>query len=251
MRLVPLLIGTLLVTGCGAAMSEKQAAAELDTARISVSWGDDPVVHTFDLRNGVGTTDGGVILTADAAYEPIQTPIAAAPEKRWLKWSREPWDPFLMAPIAGRPDELLAFLGSAERGEAVGEGEERGEPVEYYTATVQMEKFIATQPPGRRADLEEVFADWEGIVFHLAVDSEGRFRRAEFAFADQEVLVVEIFDYGVPVQVQAPDSSTVLTSEEYDKLLQAECERLKKEGRENEAPHCVGGCSAGEGEGAV
>ena len=53
-------------------------------------------------------------------------------------------------------------------------------------------------------------------------------------------------DAGV-VDARGPDPSTVLTLAEYEKLLEAECERAKKQGRENEVAHCAS-CSAGEGE---
>jgi hypothetical protein len=254
MRLALLLIAVLFVAGCGASMAQEKPAAETATARIVVSWDGDPTKGVFDLRDGTGVVDGA-ILTVDAVYHPIEkayyVPIekqpAGARGKRWLKSPREDWDPFLLAPLADEPEELLAFLGTAERGEAVGEGEERGEPVTYYTATVRMEEFIAAQAPDRRAELEEVYVDWEGMVFQLALDSEGRFRRAEVAFPEQEVLLIEIFDYGVAVDARAPDPSTVLTWAEYEKLLLAECERLKEQGREKELPHCYS-CGVAEGE---
>jgi hypothetical protein len=247
MRFVPVLISALFLTGCGAAMAEEQLAAETATARIVVSWGEEEVIDgAFDLRDGTGVADSR-IFTADAVYEPIEIQPTGSLAKRWLKSAREDSDPFFLEPIAGLPQELLAFLETAEKGEPVTEGEERGEPVTYYAATVRMEEFIATLPASARAELEEVYAEWEGVSFQLAVDSDGRFRRAEFAFGDYEDLQIEIFDYGIPVNAKAPDPRTVLSWEEYAKLLEAECERAKKEGRENEVPHCAS-CGAGEGE---
>jgi hypothetical protein len=244
MRLVLLLFSVLLLVGCGAAIAQEQPAANTDTARIVVAWEGDAREGRFDLRDGTGVIDGA-ILTADAVYEPLPNQPISARGKRWLKHPRKDWDPFFLAPLADAPGHLLAFLESAERGDAVTEGEERGEPVTYYTATVRMEEFIAAQAPERRAELEEVYADWDGMTFQLAVDSEGRFRRADFAFAESEELVIELYDYGVAVDAKAPHPSTVFTWDEYEKLLSAECERAKKEGRENEVPHCAS-CGAGE-----
>ena len=137
MRSVPILISVLFLTGCGAAMAEEQPAAETSTARIVVSWGEEEVIDgTFDLRNGTGVA-GSRIFMADAVYEPIELQPAASPAKRWLKSPREDSDPFFLEPIAGSPQELLAFLDTAERGEPVSEGEERREPVTYYAATVR------------------------------------------------------------------------------------------------------------------
>lgn len=247
MRFVPLLVSTLLVAGCGAAMSQENPAAEASTARIVVSWGGDAREGVFDLRDGTGIVDGA-ILTVDAVYEPIENQLIGGRAKRWLKSPRAAWDPLLMEPIADGPEELFAFLRSAERGDPVTEGKERGEPVTYYAATVRMDAFLATLSPAERAELSDYYADWEGAVFQLALDSDARIRRAEFAFADGEELLIEIFDYGVEVDARAPDPSTVMDWEDYEKLLREECERLKKQGREKTKPHCYS-CGVAEGEG--
>jgi hypothetical protein len=246
MRLVPLLIGALLLTGCGAAMAEQQPAAETDTARIVVSWDGDPTEGVFDLVNGTGVS-GGAILTPDAVYERIEIQLTEARGKRWLKLPPDAWDPFLLAPLALTPRHLLALLETADKGEPVGEGEVRGDPVTHYAATLRLDAYLATLTPAERAEVSDYYADWEGLSFQLAIDEHDRFRKAEFAFGDGEDLVIEIFDYGVPVDARSPDPSTVLTPQEYAKLLEAECERLKKEGRENEVPHCAS-CGAGEEE---
>lgn len=247
MRVLTLLIGALLLTGCGAAMAEEQpAAVERDTARITVSWGDEPVVGAVNFRDDTGVL-GETILTVDALYEPLpQQLVDSRASRRWLKSPRE-WDPLMLAPLANGPRDLLAFLEAAERGEATTEGEERGEPVTYYTATVRIDRFMASLPPERRSELVEIQSEWDGMAFQLAVDSAGRFRRAEFAFAEYETLTIELFDYGLTVDARAPDPSTVLTWDEYEKLLRVECERAKRQGRENEVPHCAR-CGAGEGE---
>ncbi|MGH2920718.1 MAG: hypothetical protein ACRDKU_01445 [Gaiellaceae bacterium] len=247
-----LAVSALALAGCGAAPSPEQPAAEADTARIIVSYDEYADVEgVFDLRSGSGVIDGPgpeAILTLDAAYQAMEEQLASAGEKRWLKSPRDMFDPLLVSPVADGPEELLAFLASADRGEPVGEGEVRGEPVTHYAATVRMDEFLATLTPVERADLNDYYAEWEGTVFQLAVDSQGRFRRAEFAFWDFEEIVIEIFDYGVEVDAKAPDPSTVLSWAEYEELLRAECERLKKKGLEKTKPHCFS-CGASEGEG--
>ena len=247
MRVLTLLIGALLLTGCGAAMAEEQPAVATDTARIVVSWDGDPTESVFDLVNGTGVS-GGVILTPDAVYEPIEIRPAGAFGKRWLKLPPDAWDPFLLAPLAFTADDLLALLETAEKGEPIGEGEARGDLVTLYAATLHLDAFLATLTPAERAEISDYYAEWEGLSFQLAIDEHDRFRKAEFAFGDgEDDLVVEIFDYGVPVDARAPDPSTVLTSQEYAKLLEAECERAKKAGREDQVSHCAS-CGAGEGE---
>ena len=246
MRVLMLLIGALLMTGCGAAMAEEQPAAATDTARVVVSWDDDPTEGVFDLVNGTGVSSGAIV-TPDAVYEPIELRPLGALGKRWLRLPPHAWDPFLLAPLAFTPDDLLALLEKAERGEPVGEGEVRGDPVTHYAATLRLDAYLATLTPAERAEIGDYYADWEGLSFQLAIDEHHRFRKAEFAFGDGEDLVIEIFDYGIPVDARAPDPSTVLTSQEYAKLLEAECERAKKAGHEDQVPHCAS-CGAGEGE---
>jgi hypothetical protein len=245
MRVLPLILCALLAAGCGAAMSE-QPAAETGTARIVVAWSGDGREGVFDLRDGTGVVEGS-ILTADAVYEPIDSELVGSGEKRWLRSPREYWDPLFMEPIADGPQRLLTFLRSAEWGEPVTEGEERGEPVTYYAATVNMDKFMAQADltAAEREELSDVYAEWHGASFQLAVDADDRIRRADFAWGDGDDLVIEIFDYGVEVDATPPDPRTVIEWEDYEKLLRAECERLKKKGLEKTKPHCFR-CGAGE-----
>jgi hypothetical protein len=250
-RFVVLAVSALALAGCGAAPSQEQPAADTSTARIIVSYDESATVEgAFDLNDGSGVIDAPgprTILTPEAAYQALEQQLASVGGKRWLKSPRDTFDPLLLAPLADGPEELLAFLASADRGEPVGEGEVRGEPVTHYAATVRMDEFLATLTPGERADLSDHYAEWEGTVFQLAVDSQGRFRWAEFAFGDGEELVIEIFDYGVEVDAGAPDPSTVLSWAEYEELLRAECDRLKKKGLEKTKPHCFS-CGVAEGE---
>jgi hypothetical protein len=247
MRAAPLLLFALLVTGCGAAMSE-QTAAESDTARIVVTWGEDAREGVFDLDDGTGVVEGSII-TADAVYEPLDGQLITRGEKRWLKSPREYWDPLMLAPIADGPQRLLTFLRSADWGDPGGQGVERGEPVTHHLATVRMDEFMANAglTPAEREELSDIYADWDALVFQLAVDGDERIRRADFAFGGGEDLRIEIFDYGVEVAATAPDPRSVIEWEDYEKLLRAECERLKKKGLEETRPHCFT-CGAAEGE---
>jgi hypothetical protein len=247
MRAVLLIVCALLLAGCGASMAE-QPAAETKTARIIVAWGEDAREGVFDLQDGTGVIEGS-ILTADAVYEPVDAQLIGNGKKRWLKSPREHWDPLFMEPIADGPRRLLTFLRTAEWGEPTTAGEERGEPVTYYAATVRMDEFMAQAnlTPEEREELSDVYADWQGVTFQLAVDGDDRLRRADFSWGDGEDLVIEIFDYGVAVDATAPDPRTVIEWEDYEKLLRAECERLKKKGLEKTRPHCFS-CGAAEGD---
>ena len=266
---VPVLVLALLLAGCGAAPSPEQAVsdtgektAEAGSARIVVSYyRAETVVGAFDFDHGSGVLDANeitqrTIITPDFVYELISDELRIDSSRRpkWLKWELSAMPPMLLEPFASSPRELFAFFSAANAPEEVGEGEERGDPVTRYAATVDIERFLATVPADVRADMRDAFLDYwpvatEGAPVQLALDSDGRLRRADVVTYDGEEIVVEIFDYGVEVDATAPPASEVITWAEYEKLLRKECEALKKKGLEKTMPHCVGGCSAGEEEG--
>lgn len=271
MRLAPLLVFVLMLVGCGGAPSPERAVsdtgtktADAGTARIAVGF--DGAVETsgaFNLEDGTGVLEGNLstphtIITADASYERLSDERAMTPitsPKRWLKWEKSVLTPLVLDPIVDSPADLLAFLSFAGETREVGSGEERGEPVTRYSAVLDLERFLAEIPPADRVDfrdvLDELWPGWEaaGPAVQLALDAEGRLRRADLVLGDGSgELAFEFFDYGVKVDATAPPANEVVTWAEYEDLLRKECEALKKKGLENKMPHCVGGCSAGEGE---
>jgi hypothetical protein len=271
MRFAPLLVVALVLVGCGASSSPEEAVsdtgaktADAGTARIAVGF--DGAVETsgaFDLEDGTGVLEGNLstphtIITADASYERLSDERAMAPitsSKRWLRWEKSVLTPLVLDPIVDSPAELLAFLGFAGEVHEVGSGEERGEPVTRYSAVLDLERFLEGIPPAERADFRDALDDfWPGWAtapppVQLALDAEGRLRRADLVLGDGSgELAFEFFDYGVKVDATAPPAEEVVTWGEYEELLRKECEALKKKGLETTKSHCVGGCSAGEGE---
>ena len=268
MRFSPLLILALVLAGCGAAPSPEQAvsdtgeqATRAGSARIVVSYDRaETVSGAFDFVSGTGVVDPspntqGMIINPDFTYEriPGELLIDSSRRPKWLKWETSVMAPMLLDPVVNSAGELFAFFSAANAPAEVGKGEERGEPVTRYAATIDIDRFLATVPAAGRADLREVFLElWpesgtEGIPVQLALDSDGRLRRADLVTDDGEEMAVEIFDYGVEVDATAPATTDVITWAEYEKLLRKECESLKKKGLENTKPHCFS-CGAGEGE---
>jgi hypothetical protein len=268
MRFPPLLVVALLLAGCGATPSPEQAVsdtgektAEAGSARIVASYeGDETISGAFDFADGTGVLDHSetrtkTIINADFVYEQISEEflIESSRRPKWLRWDSSVMGGMLLDPVATSTRELFAFFSAASAPTEIGEGEERGEPVTRYAATVDIERFLATVPVEARADLREVLLDYwpesgtEGVPVQLALDSEGRLRRADLVTYEGEEIVVEIFEYGVEVDATAPPKADVITWAEYEKLLRAECERLKKQGLEKTRPHCFS-CGAGEGE---
>ena len=268
MRFSPLLVLALVLAGCGAAPSPEQAVsdsgqkgAEAGSARIVVSYEHQETVSgAFDFAAGTGVLDPNettqpTIINPDFVYERVsdELQIESSRRPKWLKWESSEMTPLLLEPFADSPTELFAFFSAANAPAELGEGEERGEPVTRYAATIDSERFLATVPPDVRADMRDAFLDYwpesatEGVPVQLALDSDGRLRRADLVSYDGEEIVVEIYDYGVEVDATAPDPSDVMTWAEYDQLLRKECEDLKKKGLEKTRPHCFS-CGAGEGE---
>ena len=267
MRFLPLFSVALLLAGCGAAPSPEQAVsdtgkktAKADSARIVVSHDrEERISGAFHFADGTGVIDPSettprTIINPDFVYEQITDEflIASSRGPKWLQWERA-MGPVLVEPFANSPADLFAFVAAAKAPAEIGEGEERGEPVMRYAATVDIEEFLATVPAEERADERELLLEYwpesetEGIAVQLALDSEGRLRRVDLVTYDGEEMVVEIFDYGIEVDATAPPKADVITWAKYEKLLQKECESLKKKGLEKTRPHCFS-CHAGEGE---
>jgi hypothetical protein len=268
MRSLPLLVLALVLAGCGAAPSPEQAVsdtgektAEAGSARIVVSYaGYETVRGAFDVADGSGVLDSSAttprtIINPDFVYELISDELLIESSRRptWLKWESIVKPLMLLEPFASSPRELFAFFSAANAPEEIGEGEERGEPVTRYAATIDIELFLTTVPADVRPDMREAFldywpdADTVGVPVQLALDSDGRLRRADLVTYDGEEIVVEIFDYGVEFDATPPPENEVLSWAEYEKLLREECEDLKRKGLEKTKPHCFS-CSAGEGE---
>ena len=196
-----------------------------------------------------------MIINPDFVYEQISDDLLIESSRgpKWLRWdSSVMGGAMLLDPIATSTTELFAFFSAAGAPTEIGEGEERGEPVTRYAATVDIERFLATVPLDARAERDTLFDYWpdfpsEGVPVQLALDSAGRLRRADLVTYEGEEIVVEIFDYGIEVEAAAPTKDDVSTWAAYEKLLRAECEQLKKQGLEKTRPHCFS-CGAGEGE---
>ena len=259
----------LALAGCGAAPSPQAAVSgsgekgtDAQTARIVVT--DDDMVTlsgAFEL-DGVGATlddlylEGGkTIWTEDAVYEPIPFALDAPTlsHVRWIKSDTTDYEPLLPVP-SRRPADTLAFLATGADVREVGRGEERGEPVRRYSATLRPTRFLEGLPPERRdavrETLDDYWLDWEtGVPVELALDSKGRLRRADLVIYEEEPLVIEIFDYGVDVDATAPPAGEVITRAEYEERLRRLCDQLEDKGLAESKPYCGLHCNAGEDEG--
>ena len=67
------------------------------------------------------------------------------------------------------------------------------------------------------------------------IDDEGLLRRIRIPFGgtDGPVEVIDLYDFGVPVDIEAPPADEVISEDEFSKLLERECEKSDGAGEEN------------------
>ncbi|HUR49159.1 MAG TPA: hypothetical protein VMY88_06470 [Acidimicrobiales bacterium] len=124
-------------------------------------------------------------------------------------------------PASNDPRGVLdALRGVSGEVQEVGEQSVRGVATTHYRATVDLEKAQDEVPKERRDDFA-AFSEQLGIEelpIDVWVDEEGRARRFAYEVetpaaggtpASQVDLVIELFDFGVDVEVKAPPESEV------------------------------------------
>ena len=126
-------------------------------------------------------------------------------------------DRFAPGPGGARPDEVLDLLHkSSKKVELLGNDEIRGVSVDHYRAHID-EKSV-----GDDAELYEP----KGLVIDAWIDDEGLLRRIRIPFggADGPVEVIDLYDFGLAVDIEAPPADEVISVEEFERLMEKECE---------------------------
>jgi hypothetical protein len=250
-RVLALAVVALALAGCGVAPSAQQAlsdssgkTASAGSSRILVTADGDPYFRAaFEFDHGTGVVDAfdgqsAMIVTEEAVFEELDSDARAGLDVgkvRWLSYPRESAPLSILDPLVTSPADLFELLDAAKDATRAGSGEERGEPVTRYWATLDVDDFIARLPVGERDELREFIADvWptslrDGVALDFALDSKGRVRRLDLAFPEGETFVFELFDYGLDVQATPPPAEQVMAYSEYEKLIQTqmreECEK--------------------------
>jgi hypothetical protein len=250
-HVLPVAAVALTLAGCGAAPSPQEALSDstgktgsAGSSRILVTYDGEPYFRgLFEYDHGTGFVDAlygqsAMIVTQQAVFEELDSDaLEGLPvgKVRWLSYSPEDAPLMLLDPFAATPAQLFELLAAAKDPTRAGSGEERGEPVTRYSAKLEAEDFIARLPVDQRAEMRELFGDtWpaslrDGVALDLALDSKGRIRRVDVTFAEGDIFVVELFDYGLDVSATAPPAEQVMTSADYQKLVEQqmreECEK--------------------------
>ena len=255
MRLLVIPLIALVAVGSGSisptrAQSPVVRAAKTtlaaETARFAVSYSGSVVDSgAVNLADETAVDDRGDIFRQGELYQPItegEAAVLGIADKRWVETGTSGGYQLVSDPFLEGTRALFEVIGHAEQVQALGRGMERGVAVQRYSAKVPLEAFLAALPPfevettkagdsgptsWRDYLWKYLGADEGGQSVDLAVDSQGRVRIARLALA--EPVTVELYDYGVPVDVAAPPPAQVISSTAYEKLKSDYCSRPKRQ----------------------
>ena len=119
-------------------------------------------------------------------------------------------------PGGSTPDEVLdVLIKSSDKVEMLGNDEIRGVSAKHYRAHIDEKEL------GENADLYPP----SGLVIDAWIDDQGLLRRIRIPFGgnDDPMEVIDLYDFGVPVDVEAPPADQVLPEGEFRRLMMKEC----------------------------
>jgi hypothetical protein len=135
----------------------------------------------------------------------------------------------LLIPFPGSPtkptDVLTRVLLASDENEEVGTEEVRGAETRHFRAHVDLKKLVEQLPAAERPE-GDVARLWGSsfVPVEIWIDDESRLRRITIEQREHEedgnpamTTTVELFDYGVEVDVQPP-TEDLISEEQFDKL---------------------------------
>jgi hypothetical protein len=135
----------------------------------------------------------------------------------------------LLIPFPGSPtkptDVLTRVLLASDENEEVGTEEVRGAETTHFRARVDLMKLVEQLPAAERPE-GDVAQLWGSrfVPVEIWIDDESRLRRITIEQRENEedgnpamTITVELFDYGVEVDVQPP-TEDLISQEQFDKL---------------------------------
>lgn len=141
---------------------------------------------------------------------------------RWQKETDEASgeDSFLPGPGGARPDRLLELLvKSSEKVEVLGTDDIRGVAAKHYRAHLD---------PKKQGD-EFSYYGREKLVIDAWIDEDGLARRIRVPEGGSGSTIVDLFDFGVEVDIEAPPADEILSDKEFNRLLKKECLAMRGE----------------------
>jgi hypothetical protein len=182
----------------------------------------------------VGGQDADLVMIGSVVYERIPA-LRAATGKQWLKIDLDTIGQAagveglgsLAQSTSNDPGAALAYLRGAGSVEDAGHESVRGETTTHYKAVVDLEQAAGRAPEAQARTLRQV-AKLLGVAkqpIDVWIDGDGRVRRLtetidytkanlpasvpKTALPKRMTILVEYFDFGTPVSVEAPPASDV------------------------------------------
>jgi hypothetical protein len=240
----------VLLTGCGSDPSSFEGSSEelKDAGTSRVEWRlEEKSAESPFSSSGVGTIDYAkergelvIVMNLRKSKESMELRAVyigrdsymAVPYHGRMLWQKmpdyEPTGPDRFAPGPGgpRPDEVLDLLrNSSKKVEELGDDEIRGVTADHYRA------HIDDKTVGEDTDLYGP----KGLVIDAWIDDEGLLRRLRIPFggAKGPVEVIDLYDFGVPVDIEEPSADEVVSEKEFERLMEKECASSDEVGEEN------------------
>jgi hypothetical protein len=225
----------MLVAGCGTEPSSFQgsddALRDASTSRIEwkmegegvPEWASMRSTGSFDyaknraelVMHGESDSapDARMILVGRDSYMGIESDGTM----HWLKHSVQDAtgaDRFLPGSGGTSPDRLLKeLIDSSKKVETLGSEEIRGVTATHYRAHLDKAK-LGTDGNSDGAVVVDAWIDEQGLPRRI---------RIPFGGETDSGFVIDLFDFGVPVDVEAPPADEVVSEDEFDKLMDEQC----------------------------
>ena len=248
---VVLLALAALAAGCGteqSASSDSEAPKDASSSRIDMSL-------LGGAPSGSFSGTGAIDYERNRGWFRLKVPAGAVPndvqmifrgsdlymgmrllgEMRWQK-SSDPQDSgtdrFIPGPGGPWPDRLLALLTEwSENVEPAGEDTVRGTKTKHYRAQLDKARLRDRYDPKLEDDLvADVWVDEAGLARRVRVPLGGK---------EDPAYLVDIYDFGVDVDVELPPSDEIVSEEEFSKLLERECLKQRRTEASGQFPFCA------------
>jgi hypothetical protein len=259
------------LAGCGGERGSLEDSAEAtaaETSRFEMTMRFAGSAKSADTLEAVGAFDypnerAAITISGDfpflgekAVMKEVRV-IGRTTYMRWLVENKEYWIKDEVDETSGDPNELLIpFPGSAttptdvltrvllasKEHEELGTEDVRGVQTTHYRARVDIQKLVEQLPANERPN-DELVERWRAIVpVDVWIDDESRLRRITISpLPDQgrDTTTLELFDYGVDVDVEAPPADELTSQAEFDKLIEPLFEVESEAGEELLSPEEV------------
>ena len=225
-----------LAAGCGSEAASlqgsDQALTDASTSRIEwkmegkgvPAWALWRSTGLIDYANGrgemviKGKSDSAPV--ADALFVGHDSYLGAEVDgtRYWLKQTIDAAagaDRFMPGPGGTSPDRLLKeLIKSSKKVENLGSQDVRGVTTTHYRAQLDATKL-------------EIGANGDEVAVDAWIDQQGLPRRVRVPLGAEGAAVLDLFDFGVPVDVEAPPANEIVSEDKFNKLMEKECAKVK------------------------